>query len=104
MMFLCALYQKLETTFLHSPQKVHLTHTMAGLFESMANEDKVKIYKQFHPLMQKRHVPLWSVLRITNLPIDFQRTIEEDIIDKFKIEYEKFGTGPINGESIYDMV
>ncbi|XP_031765724.1 uncharacterized protein C1orf112-like isoform X2 [Galleria mellonella] len=84
---LCGVYQKLETNalFPNSPQQVHLSYTMSQLFKTMSNDDKLKLYKQFSPILDERNISLWIALRIENLPVDLQCRAQEEVIEKCKL-------------------
>lgn len=85
MITLCQIYQKLEShkLFSYSPQKQHLAHTLSNLFECMRQEDRMRLSRQFNPLDSK-NMSLWSVLKISNLPSEVQRNVQEEILERCK--------------------
>ncbi|CAH0401204.1 unnamed protein product [Chilo suppressalis] len=91
LMFLCQTYLKLGNApmFSLSPQRVHLERTMTSLFELLDIEDRVRLYKQYNPSMNQNNVSLWAVLKIRNLPVDLQRIVEKDIVEKIKTVFFK---------------
>ncbi|XP_059060942.1 FIGNL1-interacting regulator of recombination and mitosis-like [Achroia grisella] len=84
---LCRVYQKLESNVLfpNTPQQVHLSYIIGRLFETMSNDDKLKLYTQFSPILDKTNLSLWTTLRIENLPVDLQYRTLEEVTDKCKL-------------------
>lgn len=81
------IYQKLENNhlFAYSPQKVHLTHTITGLFEVMHDDDKIKVYNMFS-ISEDKNMSLWSCLKLYNLPTEIQLDGEMVVMEKLKFE------------------
>ncbi|KAJ8717965.1 hypothetical protein PYW07_005895 [Mythimna separata] len=84
---LSKMYQSLENNnlFANSPQKVHLTYTLNGLFEVMHDEDKIKVYNMF-PINEDKNMNLWCCLKLYNLPNEIQLDAEMHVMEKFKFE------------------
>ncbi|CAH0695940.1 unnamed protein product [Spodoptera exigua] len=101
---LCKIYQKLENNrqFVDSPQKVHLTHTLTRLFETMHNEDKIKVYHMF-PIKEDRNISLWVCLKLNNLSSDTQMDSEMVVMEKLQMEMQRLASHEYCS-SIYELV
>ncbi|XP_063385877.1 FIGNL1-interacting regulator of recombination and mitosis-like isoform X1 [Cydia fagiglandana] len=94
MIFLCKTYKTFENNhlFYHSPQKVHLSYTIARLFELMETRDKIKLYDNFN-------LALWTPLQIKNMPSEVQEKAVEDIINELLTKFENFLSSNIQSEN-----
>ncbi|CAH0590187.1 unnamed protein product [Chrysodeixis includens] len=101
---LCELYQKLEMTksFADSPQRVHLSHTISALFETMVNEDKMKLYSMFS-IYENKNLSLWRCLKLYNLPNEAQMNAEDVVLDKFRTQIQNL-TATENTEDINCLI
>lgn len=99
---MCHVYQQLEShnAFSRSPQKLHISHTLAALYEVMHQEDRKIIFKQFNLIEDARHLSLWSVLKIKNLPKDLERNVQGHIMER----YRNLSSNICNRESVCKLV
>ncbi|XP_023948086.2 uncharacterized protein C1orf112 homolog [Bicyclus anynana] len=100
---LIKVHQKLEThgLFLESPQKVHLSYTIEKLLETLNNEGKIQIYKQFS-VKDKRNVAIWCALKLKNLPNDISKSIHNGIINNLSTNLNEVLNG--REESLDDLI
>ncbi|CAK1584661.1 unnamed protein product [Parnassius mnemosyne] len=96
---LCKMYQKLEAnaSFHNYPQKIHLGHTINRLFEILPNEDRVLFMEQFN-IYDKRCYSLWSVLNIKTLPANERIAVEETVLQKLLLNFNKLDIANIDSE------
>ncbi|XP_035434927.2 uncharacterized protein C1orf112 homolog [Spodoptera frugiperda] len=102
---LCKIYQKLESNnrqFVDSPQRLHLTHTLARLFEIMQNEDKMKVYHMFS-IKEERNISLWVCLKLSNLSNDTQLDSEMATMEKLQLEMQRLTTDEYCS-NIYELI
>ncbi|KAF9818672.1 hypothetical protein SFRURICE_011718 [Spodoptera frugiperda] len=102
---ICKIYQKLESNnrqFVDSPQRLHLTHTLARLFEIMQNEDKMKVYHMFS-IKDERNISLWVCLKLSNLSNDTQLDSEMATMEKLQVEMQRL-TADEYCSNIYELI
>lgn len=84
--------------FLDSPQKVHLSYTIARLFDAMKTEDKIRLDNRYN-------VAVWTPLQIKSMAPEVQEKNIEFIIKELISKFDNFLSSSLQSEAeIEDMV
>ncbi|KAI8419991.1 hypothetical protein MSG28_008594 [Choristoneura fumiferana] len=91
--FLCKSHQKLEKNmmFQDSPQKVHLSYTIARLFDAMKTEDKIRLNNRYN-------LAVWTPIQIKNTAPEVQEKVIEDTINELISKFENFLSSSLQSE------
>ncbi|XP_050684619.1 uncharacterized protein C1orf112 homolog isoform X2 [Leptidea sinapis] len=64
-----------------SPQKIHMTHLLRGLFENVSPDQRLAVCKQYN-VLDENHFDIWIALRVSNLPNNVEGNIKKRILER----------------------